>query len=159
MKSIVVLTKRLFKIISTDDWWALRQHFLMNIIRSGLFRFLWARKLGRQKTAPKWRANMQRGELDMNTLVLKALTIVWNEWSGLAVKHCPFSSAAATPTEWQSARATRVTLLLTSKECERARKCPNPTWARQPVQAIQRKLRDERGWMGVKRECWLAGFE
>ena len=35
----------------------------------------------------------------------------------------PYSSAAATPMEWQPAPATRVTLLLPSKECERDKKC------------------------------------
>ena len=35
----------------------------------------------------------------------------------------PYSSAAATPTEWQPAPATRVTLLLPGKECERDKKC------------------------------------
>ena len=35
----------------------------------------------------------------------------------------PYSSAAATPTEWQPVPATRVTLLLPDKECERDKKC------------------------------------
>ena len=35
----------------------------------------------------------------------------------------PNSSAAATPTEWQRAPATRVTLLQPGKECERDEKC------------------------------------
>ena len=35
----------------------------------------------------------------------------------------PYSSAAVTPTEWQLAPATRVTLLLPGKECERDEKC------------------------------------
>ena len=35
----------------------------------------------------------------------------------------PYSSAAATPTEWQPAPATQVTLLLPGKECERHKKC------------------------------------
>ena len=38
----------------------------------------------------------------------------------------PYSSAAATPTEWQLAPATRVTLLLPSKECEGDKKCQKP---------------------------------
>ena len=32
----------------------------------------------------------------------------------------PYSSAAATPTEWQLTPATRVTLLLAGKECEKS---------------------------------------
>ena len=35
----------------------------------------------------------------------------------------PYSSAAATPAEWHFAPATRVTLLLPGKECERDKKC------------------------------------
>ena len=53
--------------------------------------------------------------------------------------------AAATPTEWQPAPATRVTLLLPGKECERDKKCqkPNMSPPASPNHSTQTKKRGE----------------
>ena len=59
---------------------------------------------------------------------------------------CSYSSAAATPTEWQPAPATRVTLLLPGEECERDRKCPksNMSPPASPNHSTQTKRRTRR---------------
>ena len=58
----------------------------------------------------------------------------------------PYSSAAATPTEWQPVPATRVTLLLPGKECERDKKCqkPNMSPPASPNHSTQTKKRTRR---------------
>ena len=58
----------------------------------------------------------------------------------------PYSSAAATPTEWQPAPATWVTLLLPGKECERDKKCQkhNMSPPASPNHSAQTKKRTRR---------------
>ena len=55
----------------------------------------------------------------------------------------PYSSAAVTPTKWQLAPATRVTLLLPGKECERDEKCQksNMSLPASPNHSTQTKKR------------------
>ena len=64
-----------------------------------------------------------------------------------ASQHARFNSssncsAAATPTEGQRAPATRVTLLLPCKECERDKKCQKHNMSPpETIQTIQRRLK------------------